>query len=557
MFVDTKTLDQQSVVRSGICIVGSGPAGVALATELLNAGISVSIIESGGLENDASDLGQPAKTSVFPDHRGIWTHRQFGGNGNLWHVNAGLGPNHLRLLPMTAADFEARPWVDDSGWPIPYSDFVPYYDRAQSWFDLDARSYTPADWEGAGTGALALEGTGVRTGMFHFACKEVILKTYRAAINASRDVTVYYNATATKLDMDENGKRITAVHATTAPGHEVTFEADMFVLAQGGLSTTQLLLSSTDRHQNGVGNQHDLVGRYFMDHPLLFGGLFTPASRDMIDRMALYDLRRIDGMSAMGHLQLTDEVLRAEQCVNLSGILFPRRSMGARQEAGFQASQRLRAALQKRGKFSIGDIFTAAKGVDGIGRQFYDRLFAPISHLGIGGWSNRDKPSEEFDHFEVLHQVEQPPRRDNRIVLGQELDALGNRRIEIHCTWNDADMDMVRKSQQIMAREIRKSGIGEFKVQDPVEVKTSSTTHFIGATRMHDDPTRGVVDSQCRVHGVDNLMISGSSIFPTGGYANPTLSIVAMSIRVADQLKRDFRTPGLTTSRKGGTLVTA
>jgi choline dehydrogenase-like flavoprotein len=557
MFVDTKTLDHASIIRSSICIVGSGPAGVALATELLNAGISVSIIESGGLDKDASDLGQPAKTSVFPDHRGIWTNRQFGGNGNLWHVNAGLGPNHLRLLRMTAADFEVRSGIDDSGWPLSLSDLAPYYDRAQSWFDLAPRSYSPADWESAETSALALEGTGVRTGMFHFAYKNVILEQYRAAIGASKNVSVYYNATATKLDMDESGKRITAVRTTTSPGHTVIFEADMFVLAQGGLSTPQLLLASTGKQSNGIGNQNDLVGRYFMDHPLLFGGTFTPASRAMIDRMAIYDLRRIDGMSAMGHLQLSDEVLRAEQCLNLSGILFPRRGMGARREAGFQASQRLRAAMQKRGKFSIGDIFTAAKGVDGIGRQFYDRLFAPISHLGVGGWSKRNTPSAEFDHFEVLHQVEQPPRRDNRIVLGKELDALGNRRMEIHCTWNEAEMDMIRRSQQIMAREIKKSGVGEFAVQDPVEVKTSSTTHFIGATRMHDDPAKGVVDSQCRVHGVDNLMISGSSVFPTGGYANPTLSIVAMSIRVADQLKRDFQSPAVKATRTGETLVTA
>lgn len=557
MFVDAKTLDHNSVIRSTICIVGSGPAGVTLATELLNAGISVSVIESGGLDKDASDLGQPAKTSVFPDHRGIWTNRQFGGNGNLWHVNAGLGPNHLRLLPMTAADFEARPEIPDSGWPLSLADMTPFYHRAQTWFGMDQRSYTPADWESTETSALALEGTGVRTGMFHFAYKNMILETYREAIGASKAVTVHYNATATKLDMDESGKRITAVRTVTAPGHAVTFEADMFILAQGGLATPQLLLASTDRQQNGIGNAHDLVGRYFMDHPLLFGGTFTPASRDMIDRMAIYDLRRIDGLSAMGHLQLTDEVIRAEQCLNMSGILFPRRSMGPRREAGFQASQRLRAAMQKRGKFSIGDIFTAAKGVDGIGRQFYDRLFAPISHLGIGGWSTRDKPSEEFDHFEVLHQVEQVPRRDNRIVLGKELDALGNRRIEIHCTWNEAEMDMIRRTQQIMAREIRKSGVGEFAVQDPVEVKTSSTTHFIGATRMHDDPTKGIVDSQCRVHGVDNLMISGSSVFPTGGYANPTLSIVAMSIRVADQIKRDLQSPAVKAARAGETLVTA
>jgi choline dehydrogenase-like flavoprotein len=545
MFVDTATLDQNSVIRSNICIVGAGPAGVALATELLAAGLTVSVIESGGLDKDASDLGQPATTSVFPDHRGIWTTRQFGGNGNLWHVNAGTGPNHLRLLPMTDVDFEVREAVPDSGWPLTRAELDPFYDRAQAWFELEDRSYTPDSWEGADAPRLPLGGTGVRTGMFHFAYKNVILEKYRSAIAVSRDVTVYYNATASRLDTDDSGERVNRVRTSSAPGREVVFDADHFILAQGGLATPQLLLSSTNAaHENGVGNANDLVGRYFMDHPLLFGGTFTPASRDLIDRMAIYDLRRIDGMSAMGHIQLTDETIRNEGCANISGILFPRRSMSKRRQAGFGASQRLRAAAQKRGPFQVRDILTALAGVDGIGQQFYDRLVSPISHLGVGGWSEKQQLGERFDHFEVLHQAEQMPHRDNRIVLGEERDALGNRRMEIHCTWRDEDRAMVHKAQDIMARELRKSGVGEFHIQRPFEMKTSSTTHFLGAARMNNDPAKGVVNADCQVHGVNNLYIAGSSVFPTGGYANPTLSIVAMSIRLADRIKRDFKSGG-------------
>jgi choline dehydrogenase-like flavoprotein len=555
MFVDSKTLDHGAIIRSDICIVGAGPAGVALATELINSGLKVSILESGGLDTEATDLGQPADTSDFPDHRGIWTKRQFGGNGNMWHVNAGTGPNHLRLLRLTAADFEKRDWIDDSGWPISLADLEPYYERTQSWFGMDQRSYAPDDWEANGAPRLDLDGTGVRTGMFHFAFKNMIIERYRAAIGDARNVTVYYNATATKLGTDDSGERIASVTALSAPGRTVTFEATTFVLAQGGLATPQLMLASTDRHENGIGNANDLVGRYFMDHPLLFGGIFIPKSRDLISRMALYDLRRIDGMSAMGHLQLTDETLRTERCANLSGILFPRRSMSKRREAGFQASQRLRAALQKRGKWATADLFTAAGGIDGIARQFYDRLMSPISHLGVGGWSQKGNPGQEFDHFEVLHQAEQTPHRDNRVKLAEERDALGNRRIEIHCKWRDEDVALVHKAQDIMAREISKAGIGEFHVQRPYEMKTSSTTHFIGTTRMHTDPKKGVVDVDGRVHGVPNLMIASSSVFPTGGYANPTLSIVAMAIRLADRLKSDFRgTAEVMTSQ---TLVSA
>jgi choline dehydrogenase-like flavoprotein len=549
MFVNTKDLPQHMAIRSNICVIGAGPAGVAMATELLQAGLKVSIIESGGLDENASatELGQPAKSSVFPDHRGIWTTRRFGGNGNLWHVNTGTGPNHLRLLQMTAADFDHRAWMEHSGWPISLADLAPYYDRAQSWFDLERRSYGPEDWEGDDAPRLALEGTGLRTGMFHFAFRDVILEKYRAAIGASENVTVYYNATAVKLDTDESGARITGVRTINAAGHAVLFEADAFVMAQGGLATPQLLLASNDRHENGIGNANDLVGRYFMDHPLLFGGTFVPTSRELINRMRILDLRRVDGMAAMGHIQLSDQVLRDEACANISSILFPRRSMGHRREAGFQASQRLRLAAQGRAKWSVKDAFSAVLGIDGVGQQFYDRLVSPISHLGIGGWSKKDNPGERFDHFEVLHQAEQPPRHDNRIVLSEERDALGNRRIEIHWKWHDEDIALIHKTQDIIAREIRKSGLGEFKIQRPFEVKTSSTTHYMGATRMNDDPAKGVVDAECRVHGVSNLFIAGSSVFPTGGYANPTLSIVAMSIRIADCLKRDFlssRAPG-------------
>lgn len=554
MFVDTKALDQDSIVRAQVCVIGAGPAGISIATELAGTGISVAVLESGGLDTDATDLGQPAATSRFADHRGIWTTRQFGGNGNMWHVNAGVGPNHLRLLPLHEADLEKRDWVADSGWPIPYADLAPYYERAQAWFALEPRGYAPDAWEGPNAPRLPLEGTGLRTGMFHFAYKNVILDTYRQALDKAENVTVYTNATVARLDTDESGERVTGATAVSAPGRSVRFGADMFILAQGGLATPQLLLSSTNAaHPTGIGNANDLVGRYFMDHPLLFGGLLIPKSRDLIDRMGLYDLRRVDGMSAMGHLQFTDALLRTERCANISAILFPRRSMSARREAGFQASRRLRAALQKRGPWATKDLFTTMLGVDGFGQQLYDRLVSPISHLGVGGWSQKTKPSERFDHFEVLHQAEQTPHRDNRVKLAEERDALGNRRIEIHCTWRDEDRELVYRAQDVMAREIAKSGIGEFRIQRPFEMKTSSTTHFLGATRMSADPRDGVVDTNGRVHGVPNLMIAGSAVFPTGGYANPTLSLVAMAIRAADRVKRDLQAPAL----RSETLVAA
>jgi choline dehydrogenase-like flavoprotein len=545
MFIDAKALPRNAVLRSDICIVGAGPAGIALAAELRHCGLRVTLLESGGLNEERSARGQPASTSVFEGHRGLWTTRRFGGNANRWLVDAGLGANHLRLATLSAADFEQRAWLPDNGWPLTLEDLKSYYARAQSWFELPQWHYGPGYWEGADAPRLPLHGSGLRTSMFQFADKDVVLKKNRDLIGASGDITCYYDATATRLAMDEAGVRVTAVHVCPQPGHEVVFEADTIVLAQGGLATPQLLLASDDRQPAGIGNQHDLVGRYFMDHPLIFGGTFTPASPKLIDRMALYDLRRVDGTSAMGHLQLTDATLRGEPCVNLSTLLFPRRSMSRRREIGFRASQRVREALAKRGRLRKRDVLAMLYGLDGVAQQYNDRLRKPISHLGVGGWSKAGTPSHRLDHFEVLHQVEQPPRHDNRVRLGQERDDLGNRLAEIQWRWHDQDIALVQKSQEIMARELERSGVGTFNIRRPFEIKTSSTTHYLGSTRMHDNPRCGVVDRHGRVHGVDNLFVTGSAVFPSGGYANPTLTIVALSLRLADRIRQEAGNRGI------------
>ena len=139
----------------------------------------------------------------------------------------------------------------------------------------------------------------------------------------------------------------------------------------------------------------------------------------------------------------------------------------------------------------------------------------------------------------MLHQVEQPPRYDNRVRLGQERDDLGNRLIEIQWRWHDQDIALVHRSQDIVARELARSGLGTFHIRRPMEIKTTSTTHFLGTTRMHDDPRSGVVDREGRVHGVENLYVTGSSVFPSGGYANPTLTIVALSLRLAERIRNE------------------
>jgi choline dehydrogenase-like flavoprotein len=457
-------------------------------------------------------------------------------------------------VPLAAADMEPRPWVTGSDWPIRRADIEEHYKRAQRWLDLPNRSYEGTEWATEEEPLLPLEGTGLCTMMYQFPDRNTLLKGHRAALEASENVTTYYNATVAEIESDEGGQRATGLRVVTAPGRELTFSADLIVLAQG-LANPQLLLASTRRHDKGIGNQHDNVGRFFNDHPLLMGGIFTPYSRDLIDRMKLYDLRLIDGRGTLGHLELSDETLRTEECSNLSFIMYPRKHMSPRKEAGFDASQRIREALRERRIPAAADLMTALSGADGIAQQCYERLVVPTGNLAVGGWSKKAKPSEHFTHFEVLHQVEQLPHSDNRIRLSDERDAHGNRRIEIKWRWHDYDRDLCRKAQNIFARELKKAGVGEFVPSEPLQIKNASTTHFLGSTRMYDDPRKGVVDAQCRVHGMNNLYIAGGSVFTTGSFANPTLTIIALGIRLADHLKAISREPariGEKTARETG-----
>jgi choline dehydrogenase-like flavoprotein len=162
--------------------------------------------------------------------------------------------------------------------------------------------------------------------------------------------------------------------------------------------------------------------------------------------------------------------------------------------------------------------------------------------LGHGGWSQLKHPSQRFVRLELWHSIEQTPRAYNRVTLGSKRDALGYPQLEVHWQWPQEDIEQTLKAQDLMARGLERAGLGRIeRVREadgsPHLARPVGSHHLMGTTRMHADPRHGVVDAQCQVHGVDNLYIAGSSVFPTGGYANPTLTLVALALRLADHLK--------------------
>ena len=548
MISDARELDEQAVLHADLCIVGTGPAAMSVALSFEGSSLSVLMLEAGGTDREPNDDdARPADGMQFGNVPALSNLRSLGGNANLWNVQTHESSRSVRLLPLSEADFEHRPWLAESGWPVHPAEMTDYYRRAQIVFGLPDLGYTPEDWEEPWARMLPLKSPDVRSAIFQFGDAGVFLDTHRRTLERSRNVTILHHATALEALTDESAGHVTAMQVASVPGRSFQVRARHFVLAAGGMGSVQLLLASDAVQPGGLGNAFGNLGRYFMDHPLLFGGEFMPASPRLFEAMEYYDLRSVRGRPVMGHLQLSDEALRREALLNLSAILLPRerdyevhRRLSPRQQAGFDAALRLRHAFRHKAPLSGIDAWGVLKGVDGVAKSGLNRLMFPKANLAHGGWSSLSRKAKRFDRFEVIHQAEQAPHHDNRISLSRERNRFGVRRVHVDWRWHDADIAATMRAQDVFARALAEAGLGEFKIARKLDrpvMLTASTAHYMGTTRMHEDPTQGVVDAQCRVHGVDNLFIASSSVFPTGGFANPTLTIMALALRIADRIR--------------------
>ena len=184
-------------------------------------------------------------------------------------------------------------------------------------------------------------------------------------------------------------------------------------------------------------------------------------------------------------------------------------------------------------------------GFDGVAKRALLERTSAGAGIGRGGWSKNLSANHKYALFEVIHQAEQPPRRENRVYLSESRDAFGSRKIAIDWSWSDKDMAATMRSQDLLAGSLQRAGLGRFEILRPEgrpHVRSYSTAHYMGTTRMHSDPRQGVVDSECRVHGIRNLFVASSSVFTTGGFANPTLTIIALTLRIGDHLRAALET---------------
>ena len=502
MLVDARTLDPDSEFQCGVCVVGAGAAGITAALALVERGHEVVLLESGGLAYEQAVqqlyVGEEEGTLIDAgsQYLGSTRLRYLGGTTNHWNG---------WVRPLDPIDFETRDWVPESGWPIDLDELAPYYRRAVDWVQVSPFDYRPEDWREASRPFLFAAGDPFETSFFHVSPPTRFGVAYRDRLEAAPGARLCLHANLVRLRVGESGRLVVAAEAATLDGRRLRVRARAFVLAAGTIENARLLLAAHDRGAVAPGNDHDLVGRYFQEHPFVRAGYMALPGR--VGDMRAY--RKAFRPYGRRH--------------RVRGVLV----------ASAEAQRRHR-------------ILNGLVVIDSLQRWELPELGPEVAELAaltaaLEGPPGSEPPPPEATFFGSLtFALEQAPSASSRVRLADEVDALGLPRTRLEWPLSELDTDSLRRTARLLTAEISRVG-GRARLDaagaDPWRGGRGSP-HQMGTTRMDPDPRKGVVDTDARVHGVANLYVAGGSVFPTSGCSNPTLTLVALTLRLAGHLDR-------------------
>lgn len=519
---DLRSVPMGTEISADVCVVGSGPAGLTLARELSGSGIRVVLLESGGLdENPWSDALGEIESIGAPrvmEPRRV-RNRGLGGSTATWSG---------RLATFDAVDFAERSWVPHSGWPIGRDELEPYLARALPHIGGElADNELPDVLAQLPDVCVRADPTGLRPYAWSYSRDDEDPGDFlRLGRRARREhlpgVECYLHATVTSIDTDPSGTRVERLEVCTPDRGRRWVRAAHVVLCAGGIENARLMLASRRIRPEGVGNRHDVVGRYLMDHPRGPVGHFRPEHRYAAQR-ALGGVRLRVGarrVTVTPGMALAPEVQEAEGLLNCALWI----TADVRPDDPMQALRRL-----ARGQQPVCNAFRAARHplvlAESVARVLRGRT-ALMATSSVA----------------LLCMVEQRPDRDSRLVLADRTDALGVPLSRIDWRISAQEGRTVRRATQLVISRLVAAGAPEPELLPEIADASAplgfpDVAHPTGTTRMATDPRWGVVDEHCAVHGVRGLHAVGSSVFPTSGHANPTQMIAALAVRLADRLK--------------------
>ncbi|MGB5290125.1 MAG: FAD-dependent oxidoreductase [Lysobacterales bacterium] len=528
MLIDLEAASDDISLEAEVCIVGAGAAGVALARDLMNAGRHVCLLEAGGMDYDEQTQsltkGKIIGMEYYElDHSRL---RFFGGTTNIWGG---------RSIPLDRIDFEKRDWIPHSGWPITLDDLKPYYQIAHDSLELGEYDYEAGMWEKLNLSPIDFDPEKIGHRFWRFDGLAERFNSNRSDdLIEAENVQVVLHANTIGLQALENGLAISRLDARTLQGRNLQVNARHYVLACGAIENARLLLMSNNVESNGIGNQYDQVGRYFMEHP--HGRIAHIETRDPAAFWALYRKRfPVAGVPVAPALVLPPSLQQELGVLNSAATFKIQRDPNRGEAVSNKVYMNLKHGLSpnKAGR----TLWHAWRGsLNWLQRHVSMPLLrfgARVNRMGLY----------------VMARAEQAPNPDSRVRLSTEKDALGSPQADLDWQLCALDKETMLQFGKTLQGEFDRLGLGKLTTSEwlengrpdwPVDPTVGNHPiggfHHMGTTRMSTSPRDGVVDANCTVHGYHNLHIAGSSVFTTGGWANPTLSLLALTHRLGVHL---------------------
>ena len=540
-------------METDVVIIGSGAAGLTLSLALSEKGVANIVVEAGPekFSKAAQELFRAA--SIDPEAHGpvhMYRRRALGGTTAIWGG---------RCIPFDPIDFEDRPWIPNAKWPVSYDEIASYYPRALEVCRAGAPSFDAENALPGEPGAL-IDGVNSRDVILNrierFSEPTHFGNAYRKRLEESKFATIVVGAAVTRIDCTDQGARCLGVTARTPHG-DFSIRAQRTVIAAGALETARLLLASNQSISCGLGNQHDLVGRYYQSH--LEGEVGEIQFSAPPEDVRLDYQRTCEGVYVRRYLWLSPEAQRREQLCGLiarpyhANIVDPQHRNPVLSAMYLvkslivaEYSRKLTSTEQQvRAAFGGRQAALAAAHVGNVLRHPLALAHFSVDWTRRRILATRKLPSvvlrDPRNRYPLDINAEQAPNFDSRVELSDERDKLGIPMLAIRWRMTADDRDRIARGVETMRRAMATSPFVSMEVED-LEARVSDLArvggHHIGTARMASVPQEGVVDADCAVFGTQGLFVSGSAAFPTSGFANPTLTIVAMALRLGDHLRK-------------------
>lgn len=513
MHVDARKLGNDTLIEGDICIIGAGAVGISIALDWINLPYKVILLEGGGFEYDDKIQELYAGKTTGQPYYPLKSARlhYFGGTSGHW---GGM------CTPLDPIDFEKRDWIANSGWPINKTTLDPFYERAQKKVEVGPYQYDLDYWQKntKDLNPLPFEKEVVWNKIFQYSPPTRFGDRYRSDIVNAPNIHLYTYANLVDLKANGNISQITELTVTNFSGKKQKVRAKYFIMACCSIQNARMLLASNAQAPNGIGNDNDLVGRYFMEHLEIKSAEIYLNHSDHLNLYKLYPPK------VRAELAITAEKQRQYRILNGTASLTP-----------LEIANRHESNMETWNKKDPRESMKNLEKSHEISKV--DKLIMKLT-------------KDIYKAFELFTRIEQEPSPGCRVTLDSEKDQLGVPRAKLHWQLSSLDKYSVRTLYKLIGEQAGIAGIGRVRMMEYLHDEkdftwpksTGGGWHHMGTTRMSDDPKTGVVDADCRVHGIPNLYIAGSSCFPTAGSANPTLTAIALSLRLSDHVRDKLKT---------------